>query len=105
MPFPSPMRESEVTQLCPTSSDSMDHSLPGFSVHGIPSMGFSRQEYWSGVPLPSLLSPGSSLQGGKNKNPDQIAVFLGDGLEVAYTLLLPTSHWSKFNHWKTLANL
>jgi len=27
----------------------MDCSLPGFSVHG-----FSRQEYWSGVPLPSL---------------------------------------------------
>ena len=23
----------------------------------LPSMGFSRQEYWSGVPLPSLLSP------------------------------------------------
>ena len=68
-------------------------------------MGFSRQEYWSGVPLPSLLSPGSSLQGGKNKNPDQIAVFLGDGLEVAYTLLLPTSHWSKFNYGKILANL
>ena len=26
----------------------MDHSLPGSSVHG-----FSRQEYWSGLPLPS----------------------------------------------------
>jgi len=26
----------------------MDCSPPGFSVHG-----FSRQEYWSGVPLPS----------------------------------------------------
>ena len=32
-------------------------------------------------------------------------MFLGDGLEVAYTLLLPTSHWSKFNHGKILANL
>ena len=40
--------ESEVTQLCPTLSDPMDCSLPGSSVHG-----FSRQEYWSGVPLPS----------------------------------------------------
>ena len=30
--------ESEVAQLCPTLSDPM---------------GFSRQEYWSGVPLPS----------------------------------------------------
>ena len=27
--------ESEVTQLCPTPSDPMDCSLPGFSVHGI----------------------------------------------------------------------
>ena len=35
MPFPSPMRESEVAQLCPTLSDPMDCSLPGFSVHGI----------------------------------------------------------------------
>ena len=40
--------ESEVAQSCPTPSDPMDCSLPGSSVHG-----FSRQEYWSGVPLPS----------------------------------------------------
>ena len=40
--------ESEVAQSCPTLSDPMDYSLPG-----PPSMGFSRQEYWSGVPLPS----------------------------------------------------
>ena len=38
--------ESEVAQSCPTLSDPMDCSLPG-------SMGFSRQEYWSGWPLPS----------------------------------------------------
>ena len=35
LPFPSPMRESEVTQSCPTLSDPMDCSLPGSSVHGI----------------------------------------------------------------------
>ena len=35
------------TQSCPTFSDPMDCSPPG-------SMGFSRQVYWSGVPLPSL---------------------------------------------------
>ena len=40
--------ESEVNQSCLTLSDPMDCSLPGSSVHG-----FSRQEYWSGVPLPS----------------------------------------------------
>jgi len=38
--------ESEVAQLCPTLSDPMDCSLTGSSL----SMGFSRQEYWSGVP-------------------------------------------------------
>ena len=38
--------ESEVAQSCPTLSDPMDCSLP--------SMGFSRKEYWSGLPLPSL---------------------------------------------------
>ena len=35
LPFPSPMRESEVTQSCPTTSDPMDCSPPGSSVHGI----------------------------------------------------------------------
>ena len=40
--------ESEVAQSCPTPSDPMDSSLPG-----PPSTGFSRQEYWSGLPLPS----------------------------------------------------
>ena len=40
--------ESEVTQSCPTLRDPMDCSQ-----QAPPSMGFSRQEYWSGVPLPS----------------------------------------------------
>ena len=43
--------ESEVAQSCLTLSDPMDYSPPG-----PPSMGFSRQEYWSGVPLPSPLT-------------------------------------------------
>ena len=41
--------ESEVAQLCPTLSDTMDCSLPDSSA-----LGFSRQGYWSGVPSPSL---------------------------------------------------
>ena len=41
--------ESEVALSCPTLSDSMDCSLPV-----PPPMGFSRQEYWSGVPLNAL---------------------------------------------------
>ena len=40
--------ESEVAQSCPTLSDPMDCSLPGSSA-----LGFSKQEYWSGLPLPS----------------------------------------------------
>ena len=40
--------ESEVAQLCLTLSDPMDCSYQAPL-----SMGFSRQEYWSGVPLPS----------------------------------------------------
>ena len=35
LPFPSPMCESEVTQLCLTFHDPMDCSPPGSSVHGI----------------------------------------------------------------------
>ena len=40
--------EREVAQSCPTLSESMDCTY-----QAPPSMGFSRQEYWSGVPLPS----------------------------------------------------
>ena len=42
-------REREVARSCPTLSDPMDcsHQAP-------PSMGFSRQEYWSGLTFPSL---------------------------------------------------
>ena len=40
--------ESEVAQSCPTLCDPVDCSLPASL-----SMGFSRQEYWSGLPFPS----------------------------------------------------
>ena len=46
MPFPSPMHESEseVTQSCPALATQWTaaHQAP-------PSMGFSRQKYWSGI--------------------------------------------------------
>ena len=41
--------EYEITQLYPTLGDPMDCSLPCSPVHGI----FNRQDYWSGVSLPS----------------------------------------------------
>ena len=48
--------KSEVTQSCPTLCDPRDCSLQAPL-----SMGFSRQEYWSGLSLPSpgdLPNPG-----------------------------------------------
>ena len=44
-----------VTQLCPALCDPLDCSPPGSSV------GFSRHEYWSGLPFPppgDLSNPG-----------------------------------------------
>ena len=48
--------KSEVAQSCPTLRDpwTAAHQAP-------PSMGFSRQEYWNGVPLPSPKTQHSKL--------------------------------------------
>ena len=46
--------ESEVAQSCPTLSNPMDY----IAYQAPQSMGFSRQEYWSGMPLPSPEPPG-----------------------------------------------
>ena len=52
--------ESEVAQSCPTVA------TPWTAAHQAPpSMGFPRQEYWSGVPLPS---PTTSHQGNATQN-------------------------------------
>ena len=42
-------KESEVTLSCPTLRNPMDC----IAYHAPPSKGFSRQEYWSGLPFPS----------------------------------------------------
>ena len=39
---------AKLLQLCPTLCDPIDGSPPGS-----PSLGFSRQEHWSGLPFPS----------------------------------------------------
>ena len=52
--------ESEVVQSCPTLCDpwTVTHQAP-------PSMGFSRQEYWSGLPFPSPEDlPGPGIEPG-----------------------------------------
>ena len=56
--------ESEVTQSCPTLSDTMDCSLPGSSVHGIfqarvlewGAIAFSKTEYYSAIKKNEILS-------------------------------------------------
>ena len=51
-------------QSCLTLYNPMDSSPPGFSIHGKIEMGFSRQEYWSGLPFPlpgDLPNPGIEL--------------------------------------------
>ena len=54
-----PCKRAKSLQSCLTLSDSMGCSPPGSSVH---SLGFSRQEYWSGPPCPptgDLPDPGT----------------------------------------------
>ena len=49
--------ESEVAQSCPTLCNPIECSLPGSSL-----MGFSRQEYWSGLPFPSGDHPNPEIK-------------------------------------------
>ena len=61
-------RESEVTQLCQTLCNPMD-----FTCKALPSIGFSRQDYCSGLPFPSpgdLPSPG--IKPGSPALPDSL---------------------------------
>ena len=45
---PQTQTAAKLLQSCPTLCDSIEGSQPGF-----PSLGFSRQEHWSGLPFPS----------------------------------------------------
>ena len=49
--------ESEVAQLCPTLSDPMDCSLPGYSVHGIFQ---ARVLEWGAIAFSAFFSEGLS---------------------------------------------
>ena len=66
LPFPSPKRESEKWKW-KVKVKSLSHVRPSVipwtvAFQAPPSMGFSRQEYWSEVPLPCPTSPlGSSI--------------------------------------------
>ena len=80
--------ESEVAQSCPTLCDPMDSSLH----QAPPSMGFSRQEYWSGLPFPS---PGNLPDPGiKHRSPawqaDSLLSELSGKLDMKVTQSCPT---------------
>ena len=71
--------ESEVIQSCPTLATPWTAAF-----QAPPSMGFSRQEYWSGVPLPSPTeeprdpqSPVSSVYPTLPSTPDLFSVSIG----------------------------
>ena len=76
--------ESEVAQSCPTPRDPMDCSPPGSSVHG-----FSRQEYWSGVPL-QIISNDSVIK--------VLLVFLEPQLSFETHILWLDNFFSKVLH-------
>ena len=50
--------ESEVAQSCPTFCDPVDC----VARQAPPSMGFSKQEYWSGLPFPSPELPNPGIE-------------------------------------------
>ena len=60
LPFPSPMHESEKWKWKVKSESEVAQSCPTLGTpwtaayQAPPSMGFSRQEYWSGLPFPSI---------------------------------------------------
>ena len=68
-----------VAQPCLTLCNSMDCSLPGSSVHGIP-----RQEYWSGLPFPP---PGDLPNPGVKSESPALA-----GSVFVFFFFLPLSH-------------
>ena len=68
-----------------------DCSPSGSSIHGI-SMGFSRQEYWSGVPLPSPLKCSTWMQSQKQQN-DLSVCFQGKPFNImVIQVYAPTSN-------------
>ena len=61
-------------------------TIPWTATHQAPpSMGFSRQEYWSGVPLPS---PTASLQGAKHWPSEWIDCFFTPTFQISQKFFL-----------------
>ena len=76
--------EKEVAQSCPTLATPWTAAY-----QAPPSMGFSRQKYWSGVPLPS---PNTQLP----QNVDSIC-----SLQIALTVIMFPDHYMKLWIYKS----
>ena len=86
-------RHMSVASFCPTLCDSMDCSLLGSSIPL--SMGFSRQEYWSGVRFPSprdLPDPGIKPGSPTLQADSLLSESTGKAINLGNVML---SHWLK----------
>ena len=77
-----------ILQLRPTLCDPRDCSLPGSSIHG-----FSRQEYWSGLPFPPSGDPDSGIEPTSLESPA-----LAGGY---FTIEPPVGPYSKKTRWRS----
>ena len=75
--------ESEVTQSCPTLATPW-----AAAYQAPPSMGFSRQKYWSGVPLPSPSFLFTEEESEARAADDLVQVLLTLGKHIAVSLML-----------------
>ena len=93
--------ESEVTQSYPTLSD------PWTAAYEAPlSIGFSRQEYWSGVPLPSPMLQKETFLIGKRPKTRQWDIVI---MRIHEKCSLPrhivfSGQWNCFNNWWKVNN-
>ena len=108
LPFPSPMRESEVAQSCPTLGDPMDCSLPGSSVHGIFQ---ARVLEWVAIAFSDFCSFPSFQQLRVRGEISQAATAAAKSLQSCLTLCDPTDSsppdsavpgFSRQEHWSGL---
>ena len=84
--------EREVAQSCLTLSDPMDPMDP-MDYQAPPPMGFSRQEYWSGSPLPS---PRNKASGGDGIPIELFQILKDDALKVLHSIcqqIWKTQQW------------
>ena len=78
------MYESEKVKVKPLIRIRLLATLWTAAYQAPPPMGFSRQEYWSGVPLPSLAS--------SQPNDKSSILIVGKIVEVAFSLISGNLH-------------